>query len=50
MELTLKDDSLYLSFLELLPKEITLTDEKKKKIFDLFIKIAYNYFMEQVPH
>jgi len=47
MENLFKDDSLYRSFLELLPKEIDLTDEKKKEIFDLFVKIAYNYFMEQ---
>jgi hypothetical protein len=48
MEDIFKDDSLYQSFLELLPEELALTDEKKKEIFDLFVKIAYNYFMEQI--
>jgi len=42
-----KDDSLYQSFLAVLPKDIQLTEENKKKIFDLFVKIAYNYFMQQ---
>jgi hypothetical protein len=47
MEHISEDDSLYKEFLEVLPNEIKITDEQKKNIFNLFVNIAYLYFMEQ---
>jgi len=47
MEHISKDDSLYKAFLEVLPNWIKITEEQKKNIFDLFVNIAYIYFMEQ---
>jgi hypothetical protein len=47
MQNLLKDDTLYKVFLGNLPENIVITEEQKKNVFDLFVKIAYVYFMEQ---
>ncbi len=41
-----RDTVLYESFIDALPKDLTLSEEQIKKVFDLFVKIAYIYFIE----
>lgn len=48
MKQLLQDDSLYKAFIEVLPKDIAITDEQKKNIFNLFVRIAHIYFIEQI--